>query len=85
MPALQQTDWLGLAKKKDAFAGSIGRTVVNNQYFNRECRGTLLEYSGQQWLDVIHFIESRDDDGELFRHYVWQTHKTKVAAAIDGL
>lgn len=82
--APQQTDRLSLAEKKDAFAGFVSRTVVDNQYFDLERRGALLEYSGKQRLDVGGFIERRDDDGELFRHGVWQIHETKLAAAIDG-
>jgi hypothetical protein len=81
---LATTDRLSLAEKKNTSAGCVGRTVVDNQYFDLERRGTLLEYSGKQRLDVRRFIERRDDDGELFRGCVWQIHETKLAATSDG-
>jgi hypothetical protein len=65
--ALDQANWLALPVKKDSFAGSVSRSIVDDQNFDREGSGALLKDSVQEWLDVVRFIERGNYDAELFR------------------
>jgi hypothetical protein len=63
-PALNQLNRPRLAVKQNSLAGLVRRTIVDNQNFNRERRGTLLKYSIEERLYVVRFVERGNDDGE---------------------